>query len=204
MEPFGTSFLAATEHMPVEEVMARIETLSDGLRNFWSNAKGWAPIEAAHLLSKSRLDWQVSLTACLRKWIEKPSEKEASGSLILAWANLGSLVEGTLKLFLSVYYKDYKNDIDAIKKKGELQDPDVLQVEPLRQFFKKKIWDKDQWDNWIQKIQQRRNAIHAYKDRDIGTHDEFINDVRNYLNFLRYINSRLSYPDDVYAPQEIE
>ncbi len=50
----------------------------------------------------------------------------------------------------------------------------------------------------------RRNAIHAHKDRDIGTHDEFQNDVRNYLNFLRYINSRLPYPDDVYTPQEIE
>lgn len=204
MDIFGGSSLAAIEHMPIEEVMARIETLSDGLRNFWSKAKGWAPIEAAHLLSKSRLDWQVSLTACLRKWIDKPSEKEASGSLILAWANLGSLVEGTLKLFLSVYYKDYKNDIDAIKKKGELQDPDVLQLESLRQFFKKKIWNKEPWDNWIQKIQQRRNAIHAYKDRDIGTHDEFLDDVRDYLNFLRYINSRLPYPDDVYIPQEIE
>ena len=204
MDISSENYLAATEHMPIEEVMARIETLSDGLRSFWSKAKGWAPIEAAHLLGKSRLDWQVSLTVCLGKWIEKPSEKEASGSLILAWANLGSLVEGTLKLFLSVYYKDYKNDIDAIKKKGELQDPDVLQLESLRQFFKKKIWDKEPWDNWIQKIQQRRNAIHAYKDRDIGSHDEFLDDVRNYLKFLRYINSRLPYPDDVYTPQEIE
>jgi hypothetical protein len=127
--------------------------------------------------------------------------------LILAWADLGSQVEGTMKLFLSVWYKDYKNDVKAIKKKGEgdLIDPDSLQLEPMRQFFKERIWrneDKD-WDAWILKIQQRRNAVHAYKSRDIGTFDEFLVDVRRYLNFLRYINDRLPYPDDeIYKPRE--
>ena len=54
----------------------------------------------------------------------------------------------------------------------------------------------------IQTIQQRRNAIHAFKDRDIGTKEEFTNNIRIYLNILRYINYRLPYPDDIYAPRE--
>jgi len=52
------------------------------------------------------------------------------------------------------------------------------------------------------RIQQRRNAIHAYKDREIGNHDEFLLDVKTYLKFLRYINERLPYPDDIYIPRE--
>ncbi len=190
------------EKISIDEVVDRIVTLNNGLRQFWTKANGWAPIEAAQLLSKSRIDWQVSLSACLKIWLVEPLPDNESGRLILAWANLGSLVEGTMKLFLSVWYKDYNNDVEAIKKKEKLIDPDGLQLEPMRQFFRKRIWGED-WDMWIQHIQQRRNAIHAYKSRDIGTFDEFFADVRRYLKFLRYINSKLPYPDGMYIPREV-
>jgi transposase len=101
-----------------------------------------------------------------------------------------------MKLFLSVWYEGYKNDVKAIKKKGDLIDPDSLQLEQMRQFFRQRIWrngDED-WDAWIVKIQQRRNAVHTYKSRDIGTFDEFSADVRRYFKFLQYINGRLPYP----------
>lgn len=188
--------------MSTDEVVNRIIALNDGLRQFWTKADGWAPIEVAQLLSKSRLDWQVSLSICLKIWLEEPLPDDESGRLILSWTNLGSLVEGTMKLFLSVWYKDYKNDVEAIKKKGKLIDPDGLQLEPMRQFFRKRIWDEN-WDAWIQHIQQRRNAIHAYKNRDIGTFNGFFADVRKYLEFLRYINNKLPYPDDIYVPREV-
>jgi len=190
------------EEMSIDEVVNRIVTLNDGLRQFWTKADGWAPIKAAQLLSKSRLDWQVSLSICLKIWLAEYLPDDKSGRLILAWTNLGSLVEGTMKLFLSVWYEDYKKDVEAIKKKGKLTDPNSLQLEPMRQFFRKRIWDED-WDAWIQHIQQRRNAIHAYKNRDIGTFNEFFADVRRYLEFLRYINSRLPYPDNIYMPREL-
>jgi hypothetical protein len=189
------------KNMDVGEAVRRIVSLNDGLRNFWSNADGWAPIQAAQLLSRSRLDWQVSLSACLNLWLDKSSSINENGRLILGWANLGSLIEGSMKLFLSVWYEHYKNDVEAIKRNGKLQHPDGLQLEPLRQFFRKRIWD-DIWDKWVEHIQHRRNAIHAYKDRDIGTHDEFLADIRTYLKFLRYINFRLPYPDDMYVPRE--
>ncbi len=189
------------EKMSIDEVINRIVTLNDGLRRFWTNADGWAPIEAAQLLSKSRLDLQVSLSICLKIWLSEPFPEDKSGRLILAWTNLGSLVEGTMKLFLSVFYEGYKSDVEAIKKKGKLINPDSLQLESMRQFFRKRIWGED-WDDWIRHIQQRRNAIHAYKSKDIGTSEEFFADVRKYLEFLRYINSRLPYPEDMFMPRE--
>ena len=53
-----------------------------------------------------------------------------------------SLVEGTLKTFLSVWYKDYAGDIDNLKlanvydkKKDKILEPDGLTLEPLRKYF---------------------------------------------------------------------
>lgn len=189
------------QHLSVEEVIARIVMLNNGLRSFWSEAQGWAPLEAAHLLNNARLDWQVSLSLCLQLWSTPSSTEDSAGRLILAWANLGSLVEGSMKLFLSVWYNSYKTDVESIKRKGKLQDPDGLQLELLRQFFRKRIWD-DELDGIVQNIQHRRNAIHAFSDRKIGNHDDLLVGIRSYLRLLRYINFRLPYPDDAYIPQE--
>lgn len=184
-----------------EQTVDRIVTLNEGLRHFWTSAEGWAPIEAARILSKSRLDWQVSLSACLKLWVQSSSSDLEPGRLILAWANLGALVEGTMKLFLSVWYADYRRDIDTIRIRGLADDPDLLTMEPMRQLLKKKIYD-ERWDEWIRHIQHRRNAIHAFRSRDIGGLKEFRLDVRRYLAFLRYINGRLPYPDEMYVPRE--
>lgn len=55
--------------------------------------------------------------------------------------NLGSLIEGLLKLHLSVWYNDYKKYIDAIKdKKGLVIDPYVLMLKKLKKIFKLKIF----------------------------------------------------------------
>ena len=197
------SIVPSSIEISIEEVIQRIVKLNDGLRRFWIESEGWAPLEAAQLLSRSRLDWQVSLSNCLRIWVEDPPLENSDGRLILGWANLGSLVEGTMKLFLSVWYEDYKDDEDYIvMRRGELQDPDRLQLDLMRQYFKKKIWD-DTWDKWVQQVQQRRNAIHAYKDRAIGTHSDLLAGMRKYLEFLRYINIRLPYPDEMYVPREL-
>jgi hypothetical protein len=71
-----------------EQVIARIESLNDGLRAFWSNAHGWAPDAAAELMSKSRLDRQASLSRSLRHWAAEPPDSLEDGDLILGWANL--------------------------------------------------------------------------------------------------------------------
>lgn len=92
---------------PTERIIAK----NSDIAGFWSNASGWAPQDAAELLSRSRLDRQVSLSESLARWTTGPHPL-SDGDLILAWANLGCLVEGTLKLFLAVYYQDYQADAE--------------------------------------------------------------------------------------------
>ena len=183
-----------------EELCDRIEKLTTRMMDFWKSAHGWAPIEAAGLLNKSMLEWQASLSSSLRMWLCSSSD----GDLILAWANIGALVEGHLKLFLSVWYNDYSADSDAIRdQRGRLQDPDGSALEPLRQFFVKRIWTVgSDWNPYVQLIQQRRNAIHAFKARDIGSFDEWKEELRQHLSFVRDINGSLPYPDDIYEPRE--
>lgn len=185
------------------ETVSKIIELNSSANNFWSNSIGWAPVEAANLLSKSRLDWQVSLSHSLKRWDISPQKGAEDGDLILAWVNLGALVEGTLKLFLSVYFNDYSKDEDSIKNNKGLVEPDFIKFDRLRQFFNKKIWDSietEEFDAWVLKIQQRRNIIHAFKNKDIGDFSEFVFDTKRYLFFLMYHLDRLPYPDCQYRP----
>lgn len=101
------------EYSP-KELCSRIAVLTKCIMDFWDDGCwGWAHKDVANLLNKSMLRWQTSLAQSLILWIDAGSE----GELILAWANLGALVEGQLKLFLCVYYNDYRVDEEAIRKK---------------------------------------------------------------------------------------
>jgi len=184
--------------LSIDEVCQRIETLTERMMLFWKKAHGWAPASSAALLSKSMLEWQRSLAGCLKRWLNAKTD----GELILAWANLGALVEGQLKLFLSVYYADYSVDAEAIKNKGAVQDPDLAVLEDLRVFFKKRIWIKDEkWDEWI-----RAHTPEAECDSRVQAEEHWnlrrLEDLRNHLAFVHEINARLPYPDTIYEPRE--
>lgn len=184
----------------LEDVVGRIIKLNEWLCDFWSNAHGWAPSEAAALMSKSRLDRQVSLSKCLKIWISYETKKYGEGALILAWANLGSLIEGTLKLYLVAYYNDYKQYDIFTDRKGEILDPDVLALDRLRVFFNKvKLWSDD-WDSYVIQVRDYRNAIHAFKDREIGTFSDFEMCVKKYLKMIGEFNLSLPYPDEIDVP----
>jgi hypothetical protein len=184
-----------------ESVILDIVKVNEELRTFWSHAHGWAPRPAAELLAKSRLDRQVALSRCLRLWVDPPNADELEGRLILAWVNLGMLVESTMKFFLSVHERDYWQTPVT---RGPNKEPcaiDELEFEELKQFYSKHIWkdaqkkrQKKKWNAWLGKIQQRRNAVHAYKDRDIGTFEEFPFAVETYLDLLRELERWLPYP----------
>jgi len=194
---------------PIGDVVLLIHTLNDGLYRFWSQADGWAPKAASELMSKSRLDRQVSLSRSLRHWTSTSPESLEDGDLILGWANLGSLIEGSVKLFLSVFYEDYKSDLDTLKKtqawhakKGKLLDPDGLALDVLIDYCEKAaLFDIDDL-KLFRLVQIRRNAIHSFKDRPIGNGDEFYGALKAYLKCLRAINERLPYPDSDYRPRE--
>lgn len=195
--------------LSIEEVISRIEKLNARLATFWSACDGWAPIEAAGLLGKSRLDWQVSLSSSLRLWVGHSADGLTPAKLILAWTNLGGLIEGTIKLFLSAYHHVYVADIDNLKtanafdhKKQELVSPDGLALEKLRVYCAlRKILNKDDLA-LVTLVQQRRNAIHAFKDRPIGDGAEFQQSVQAYLQMLRNVIARLPYPGQEYVPVE--
>ncbi len=179
-----------------EEVCKAIAAETRRIMDFWKkHSVGWAPAEVSEILTRSMLDWQSSLAESLETWLGR----EPDGALILAWVNLGSLVEGLLKLFLCVYYKDYAKDNAPYRdKKGKLRDPDGQELEALRTFMEKTVWspeEKSDWGPWILKIQRRRNTIHAYKERKLGSFEEWRADLRIYLIFIRTINGRLPYPE---------
>lgn len=190
------------EELTDSEAIDRIETLNRNLAKFWSSSHGWAPLEAAELLGKSRLDRQVSMSATLRFWLSDDVHELTDGELILAWANLGCLLEGTLKLFLSVWYVDYSNDVNALKKDKKTKDPDGVALGELKQFFSKTDLLSERWITYIGIVQQRRNAIHAFQNKELGSTADVRRSVREYLMLLRMINRRLPYPDEAYVPRE--
>lgn len=166
------------------------------MHEFWSSPHGWAPVEAAELLAKSRIDRQVSLSRTLKIWLLPATPEDYDGRLILAWVNLGCLVEGSMKLFLSAYRQDYART-PLTDRKQRILEVDRLELEPLLQFFTREVWIDEQrvrWEDWVRRVQQRRNAIHFYKERDIGTFEEFLGDVRRYHEFLLEIDGQLPAP----------
>jgi hypothetical protein len=115
-----------------------------------------------------------------------------------------------MKLFLSVFYHDYQKDIDGLKTAGAYHNkkqapisPDGLSLDVMRVYFKNGELLGAEIDTYVELVQQRRNAIHAYKDRPIGDDQEFQAAVLSYLRMLREVNARLPYPDEIWAPQEI-
>lgn len=167
------------------------------LEKFWSDARGWAPESAAILLSQSRLDWLVALTCSLENWTSK--DELHDGDLILAWANLGALTEGAMKLFLSVYVEDFLKHPPKNDKKGNPILPDQLSFEDLKVLLINKVGGFDQWKVFLNSVQHNRNAIHAFKHKDIGSQINFLDALEDFYQFLKEIHSKLPYPDDHYC-----
>jgi len=189
------------DSMKIADVINRIVNINSGIQKFWSSPKGWAPLKVANLLSKSRLDRQVLLSKTLSLYVNVDSKHLHDGYLILGWTNLGALVEGALKLFLSVYYEGYSFNVKKKIQTKKVKYPEGLRLDSLRMCFVDGIWDDD-FDKIIKLIQRRRNAIHSFQDKNIGDFDEFSDYVRKYLKLLRYFNFRMPYPDDVFIPKE--
>ena len=185
--------------MELVKAIEHVVRINEHICDFWGNG-GWAPSSAAEMLSKSRLDWQVSLSKNLSRWLPVPDEDEHDGSLILAWGNLGVLVEGTMMWFLCVFHEDYSSY--PIMKKGKAVEPDEIRFSDLCRFFQNTVWTKNQKDKWepfVNLVRERRNAIHAYKDRPIGSFDEFYKAVLTYRNFMLDLEGQVPYPDEQYS-----
>ena len=179
------------------DVIAEICRRNEEIRNFWGHSHGWAPSEAALLLERSRLDRQVALSNCLTLWTPDTHPPERwDGALILGWANLGALVEGTLKWFLSVFRNDVPDD--SIKRFGRPIEPEEATLDQLRQFYSQhSVWydeaERLTWDPWLVEIRDRRNAVHAYMDKDIGTFEDLQRCIERYLDLIDTLDGRVPY-----------
>ena len=176
----------------LEKIFKEGLSLTGRMVKFWRCAHGWAPDEAAEIMSVSRLDWQLSLTHSLERWIKQ--ENLSEDDLILAWANLGALTEGAMKLFFCVYLNDYTSSQHVKLKNGKALMPDVIDFEYLRQLIvvKEKIFPD--WAEFLETVQYNRNAIHAFKDRKLADQKQFTLCAAAYFKFLQEIDYRLPYP----------
>lgn len=175
------------------------------LDDFWGKG-GWAPSKAAKLLSESRLDRQTELSRTLSIWLASSGDRDSEGRLILAWANLGALVEGTMKWFLCVFEHNYAA-APQTDRQGNPVEPDDIWFAKLCDYFAANVWSdqqKQQFHNWSHTVRKRRNAIHAYSHNAIGDWDEWRQAVMTYLQFLVDLGFQAPYPDEQFAmPYEV-
>ncbi len=182
----------------VDSAIDRIIASNERIRRFWTEeASGWSPSETAELLENSRMDRLVSLSHSLRQWTGECADGEREGNLILAWANLGILVEGTMTWFLCVWEHAYA-DGPVRKRNGDPLAPNKLHFVELCRFFEQTVWvdwQKPLWVPWLNLVRDRRNAVHAFNHREIGHWSEWRDAVVRYHEFIGELDSRVPYPD---------
>jgi len=169
------------------EQLSEIKTFTDKIVADWKNHDGWAPKSVSLKLDKAMFDWIIDLTDCLGIWVDKRKHL-SDGELILAYTNFGSLVENWLKLFYCIYYESYKEN--PIKRGSNIIEPNKTMLQSLKEFSVGKLWEKDDdWYNWIEHIQHRRNSIHSFNYRDIGDTQAFFEDLKKYKEFIEFVNN---------------
>jgi hypothetical protein len=184
------------EHLDLTDAIKRIINLNCRLANFWGDgAFGWAPKEVSDLLSKARMDRMVSFSYRLNDVLRPVEAQESEAQLIASWVTLGSLIEGSLALFFTIWRNDYFKNGPKLDKKGKALEPHKLTFDELKSFMlKNKLIDKKSHD-WIEKVQQYRNVIHFFRDKKIGLQEELFSSIKSYLAFLEFINDAVPYPD---------
>lgn len=157
----------------------------------WENVYGIASKQTAYKLDNAMLNWHYELTEALEIWIKKGLSM-TDGELILARANLGAVVESWLKFFYCVYYDDYKKD-PILNKKNKRVEPEKASFEDLEDFSKEKLWGDETSERylWVDSVRRKRNAIHSFKRKDIGTPQSFLDDVENLYIFVDEIVASL-------------
>ena len=157
----------------------------------WKDVHVIAPDAAATKLDAAMLNWQSELTQTLEIWISKGLSM-TEGELILARANLGAVVESWLKFFYCVYYDDYCKD-PITNSKGKMVEPEKATFDNLKDFSTGKLWDDETSDDyvWVDSVQHKRNAIHSFRYRNIGTPQDFLDDVEYFYEFVDNVLSHL-------------
>lgn len=120
------------------------------------------------------------------------------GELILARINIGILVECWLRFFYSIYKTDYLKDTQKLPRKS----PDKnVTFQELQEFSTGVLWDnnEDSMYKWINRVRKSRNAVHAFLYHEIGSNNQFLDDIEELYKFIDNIVMTLPPLEDVLA-----
>lgn len=182
----------------LNEDVQKIIGVTGALQKFWSNCGGWAPESAANLLEEARLDRQVSFANTLGEYFESIPEISLDAKKILGYAILRGMCESSIKLFISVYVEDYLADSAVVKRGNVAVLPKEIKFDRLISFYLSK--GDASFENYLRRVQHRGNAIHHFKDRDIGSLAELREDIVTYKSFIIAVNDQLPYPHGSFNP----
>jgi hypothetical protein len=174
------------ERLSLRECVDRIVIEHERLRDDWQHPEGWAPDGTAAKIRKADLDRMVSLAHCLRRWLKRPTSEEEHGFLVLAWANLGSLIEGYLTFFLALHYTSYLNDPVKDARQKSVR-PEDLRFAQLTGYFRKVVWTERQAKRFhamTERARGSRNAIHPFVKCEKGSVRDFTRALRQYWHLL--------------------
>jgi ATP-dependent exoDNAse (exonuclease V) beta subunit len=78
-------------------------------------------------------------------------------------------------------------------------EPEKTSFEQLKVFSSGKLWkdNKSPEHMWVDTVQYKRNAIHAFRYRNIGTAHDFLEDIDHLYNFVDNVLSHLPPLEDV-------
>ncbi|MGE4518929.1 MAG: hypothetical protein AB7E04_05410 [Desulfobacteraceae bacterium] len=166
--------------------------LTKKMNDFWLNCRGWPPQSAYKLINEARLDRQLSFAKTLPEYSIKFSKDVEDAKIILGYATLRSMSESVIKLFFSVFIEDYyKEPLKNKKTDKEIKPKDIGFDNLIRIYLKH---GDSSYKDYLERVQFRGNAIHHFRDRNIGTQCELIEDIQIFLNFLLSVDSQLPYP----------
>jgi hypothetical protein len=167
---------------------------------FWPRAGGWAPSNASALLEVARLDRQLSFAHTLRDNFVPFPKESADARQILGYVTLRSLCEGAIQLFITVYYNDYIADKEPITRRNrkKIVDPEDAQLSDLIEFYVRH--GDPAFESFLARVKTRGNAIHHFREREIGTQDELKAEIVLLRDFLASVDSQLPDPPPVPDP----
>ena len=180
----------------MKDTLDFIIQITNNITLLWKEAahQSIPPQLTAKKIDDAMLDWMCELTKTLRLWTDKGGHM-TSGELILARANFGAVVESWLKFFYCVYVDDYQKNPQK-GSKGVIE-PNNLSFEALRQYSQGILYSKnDDFDKWILSVLMKRNAIHSFNYREIGSADDFYDDIEKLYDFIELITDRVPPVED--------
>ena len=169
-------------------------------KTFWGRLReihiddSWScPEDVVNLLDDIWFEVQISLSYKLREFFREHPEEENLAKLISLWVILGSLVENTLRFFLSIYMLETKESEykKYLYKNGTIS---TVRFADLICFFKKEeILDSNLLE-WLSEIRKLRNSVHSFNRRELYNSTKLEEYIVQYKDFLEEIDERLPWP----------